>query len=339
MKKKSFLKGVLFAMGFLAMLSGLFGCRHKEEPEVTPEKPDIEFGESGDDFSSAGKAAYRKVSHCEFYTGGMRIGFSYVIGKGDKKTSGYTMTVDDRGNGITDMTCELDEPIIEELSKLCADLNIVSWDGFNKTMKGVLDGSTFSLYLDFEDGTHVAARGSNSFPTNYSEFEKSFVEVLAPAVDAERSRIREEKYAHGDYSKTPEIAMINYSGRGASGSDSYSFLIRDGASQGTKLEINVTSVSGEFIAPGTYHYYGEADDTDKLLKKLQKVFENYNVYRWDGYDESTPDYNDREWFQLSISYPNAEISAMGCGDTENYAEVRKELLEILTEYMLPYVAN
>lgn len=329
-------------MGLFTMLSGMLGCKKEENVLVKPDDgleappmpgPDDEFGEVGNDYSKDGVGEYKKVVGCHFNISGMREGFSYTIKKDEKNEGRYVLECDDHSNSISEITCSVGEDTMEKLSQLVSDRNILSWDGFSKSMRGVLDGSGFSLEVVFEDGTYVSAHGSNSFPKNYNEFEREFLEIMGPVVKAEAENIREKKFDKGDYLQPLSMAMINYKDRGASGSDSYSYLIRDDSSSSFRLEINVTSMSGDFVEPGEYHYCGspEGFSTDELLAKIQEVLVKYKVYKWDGYDESTPDYNDREWFQLNFCYPDASISAMGCGDTKNYSKVRKELLEILAE--------
>lgn len=327
------LKGVLLTMGLLAMISGLFGCKKNPEPDIPG--PDDEFGIVGNDYSMDGPGEYKEIVGCRYRVNGYGPGFTYEINKSEDGR--FVLEYENREEGIEDLFCEVDAATMEELARLCEKLNILSWDKFDMSANGVLDGSGFDLSIEYADGTHIRASGDNCFPKNYNEFEKGIAEVLAPAIGAERARIREEKYKTGAYSGKLEFAMINYSGRGASGSDSYSFLIRNSSSNSTKAEMTVKSASGEFIESGKYSFRGDPENIDDLLAELQAVLEKYNVYKWDGYDKSTPDYNDREWFQLSFDYAEASINCCGCGDTEHYDEVRKEILEILIAYMKDYM--
>lgn len=76
---------------------------------------------------------------------------------------------------------------------------------------------------------------------------------------------------------------------------------------------------------------------------MQKIFYK-NVLKCKKYcreakNYGTPDYKDREWFRLDFCYAKAKISCMGCGDTENYAEVRKDLPETVIRHMRACLAK
>lgn len=333
-------KGVVLVMGLLAMLGGLFGCtKGTGEPEenenihetATPKGT----GDKEDDGGESVNHLSKKVVTCDFGVSGYMPGFSIVIEKDEDDDSKTVLRYENRDTGYIDITCEVDSDTMDRLNRLFGELNIISWDKFKKSDDYVLDGSGFYLYATFDDGTAMSAQGSNCFPENYGKFESGMLEVIAPLVEAERARINDEKYQNGDYSKRPEEVMINFSGRGKSGSDKYSFLLRDGETSYNSAEMTVNSVSGEFIKSGDYSFAGNPDISG-LMDEIQKILEKYKVYKWDGYDKSTADYSDREWFQIFIGYENASIDACGCGDTENYAKVREELLELLIKYMQEY---
>lgn len=333
-------------MGLIALLSSLVGCTKEPKKPAGPdndtkpantktEKPDTDI-EPGNKDENPGPGVYKKVIGCEYRINGYSISCHYSIKKSDDKEGSFVLDYSNMLNAVSDINCEINDDTMEAISKLCEELNVVSWDKFDEVDEEVLDGSGFSLYLSFEDGTYISASGDNRFPKNYGKFEDGLAEILKPSIELALEKERDKKYENGEYSQKLEMAMINYSGRGLSGSDSYSILIRDNSSTSTKADIEVKSASGEFIEEGSYRYYGDPENTDELLAKIQEILEKYKVYKWDGYDESTPDYNDREWFQLDFCYPQASISCCGCGDTENYAEVRKELLELVIEYLKEY---
>ena len=55
------------------------------------------------------------------------------------------------------------------LSALINALKLSEWNGFDETDTNALDGESFSLDVEFSDGDAIAARGSNCFPTGYTE--------------------------------------------------------------------------------------------------------------------------------------------------------------------------
>ena len=54
-------------------------------------------------------------------------------------------------------------------SALVQELGLAEWDGCHKIDRDVLDGASFSLSVEFEDGGVIDASGSNCFPRGYSE--------------------------------------------------------------------------------------------------------------------------------------------------------------------------
>ena len=54
-------------------------------------------------------------------------------------------------------------------SALVQALALTDWNGYHKIDRDVLDGASFSLRVEFEDGGVIDASGSNCFPRGYSE--------------------------------------------------------------------------------------------------------------------------------------------------------------------------
>ena len=54
-------------------------------------------------------------------------------------------------------------------SALVQELGLTEWNGYHKIDRDVLDGASFSLSVEFEDGGVIDASGSNCFPRGYSE--------------------------------------------------------------------------------------------------------------------------------------------------------------------------
>lgn len=160
-------------MGFLGLISTLFGCSKKEEESEVPS------GIVGEDFSEEGTGEYKKIQSFYYNVNGYNPGFDFDIKADENKPDKYEMTCNDYENGVRDKTYKVDVSTIESLSQLCAELNILSWDKFKQHDENVLDGSGFMLSITFEDGTQVYAQGENSFPKNYWDFEKRAYEILS----------------------------------------------------------------------------------------------------------------------------------------------------------------
>ena len=54
-------------------------------------------------------------------------------------------------------------------SALVQELGLAEWNGYHEIDRDVLDGASFSLSVEFEDGGVIDASGSNCFPRGYSE--------------------------------------------------------------------------------------------------------------------------------------------------------------------------
>ena len=75
-----------------------------------------------------------------------------------------------------------DEAMTEALASLVEEYHLVSWNGFNDSAKGVLDGESFLFTMVWENGFGIEASGDNAFPENYDDF-RSAVEELFGAED------------------------------------------------------------------------------------------------------------------------------------------------------------
>ena len=49
--------------------------------------------------------------------------------------------------------------------------------------------------------------------------------------------------------------------------------------------------------------------------------------KWYNWDKAAEDYNNAEWFQLSFSFEEGNMNAMGTEYPENYDEFRSEVLQ------------
>ncbi len=58
---------------------------------------------------------------------------------------------------------------MSSFSALVRALNLAEWNGYHEIDRYALDGASFSLSVEFEDGGVIDASGSNCFPRGYSE--------------------------------------------------------------------------------------------------------------------------------------------------------------------------
>ena len=63
----------------------------------------------------------------------------------------------------------VDQAWVDVLTDIVYRNNMVRWDGFHESSRGLLDGTNFSVTLMFSDGTSVNASGYGSFPKCYGD--------------------------------------------------------------------------------------------------------------------------------------------------------------------------
>lgn len=102
--------------------------------------------------------------------------YSYEVGK-DEET-GELVVIYELHCGNETYELPADAELMQELQLLIDQHELRKWDGFSKTDSMVLDGSGFSLEVDFADGTSIAARGSNSFPDGFGEAQSAIDELF-----------------------------------------------------------------------------------------------------------------------------------------------------------------
>ncbi len=97
----------------------------------------------------------------------------------------------DLNAGYYEADAELDESAFDTLSEIARQYKLEKWDGFDKVNKMALDGSSFGLHINLEDGSSIDAYGSNSFPTGYGEASRKIVECFESLVE-ENAEIKEK---------------------------------------------------------------------------------------------------------------------------------------------------
>ena len=67
----------------------------------------------------------------------------------------------------------VDEAWVDQLQNIVYANNVIQWDGFSESDTTLLDGTHFSITLEFSDGTTVNANGYGSFPAYYGNVSKA----------------------------------------------------------------------------------------------------------------------------------------------------------------------
>lgn len=71
--------------------------------------------------------------------------------------------------GEREHVLEMTQEEAQALANIVQKHALNRWNGFDKVDRRALDGTGFELVIDYEDGQHLYASGSNAFPKGYRE--------------------------------------------------------------------------------------------------------------------------------------------------------------------------
>ena len=91
---------------------------------------------------------------------------------------------------------DADESVFQKLCAVFGNYKIAEWAGFRGHDSQALDGTGMSFEVVLTDGTEINARGTNSFPKNYS----SFAQELCKLITTEK--ISSVRFSEGTYEIT-----------------------------------------------------------------------------------------------------------------------------------------
>lgn len=252
--------------------------------------------------------------------------FSCEIVRTDMNTVNISYeALDHQDYGTMEMTSAVE--ILDDLYCLYLKYDIARWSGYSKTHTGVLDGSGFSLSMEFNNGERLSCSGNNCAPQGYYDFEKEMREILEPYLQQMRDAEREKMVAQGVDGKL-NMAMINFISH-EFGNDKFEMLIRRHNGKSNNFDVRISSYSGEFIEKGKYNYYCMLPDEDIGFEKIKALIEKYDVIKWYDWNKTASNPNEAEWFQLVFDFESGSIQAMGTEHPENYDEFRGELLKYI----------
>ncbi|MBQ3384485.1 MAG: hypothetical protein IJG59_04640 [Erysipelotrichaceae bacterium] len=236
-------------------------------------------------------------------------------------------TFDHSDYGTMEIT--VNDDILNTLYQLYLKYQAARWSGYSKYDEGVLDGSGFSLSMEFNDGDTMSCSGENCVPEGYREYEKEMREVLKPYFQQLLDRERDRQIAKGIDGEL-RTAMINYIGN-KFGTDRFEMLIHHYNGKNRNFDVRISSRTGEFIAKGKYNYYYMLPDEDIGFENIKALIEKYNVISWYDWNKASANPYEDEWFQLGFDFGSMSIQAMGTEHPENYDEFRRELLQYIVE--------
>jgi len=86
-----------------------------------------------------------------------------IVREGD----GFRVT-QSSGGGQTVRSAYVEQAVGGQVTDILRTHRALSWDGYAKSDPRVLDGTTFTLSVAFDDGTTISAQGANNYPKGLS---------------------------------------------------------------------------------------------------------------------------------------------------------------------------
>ena len=144
------MKWIILCIVFLLILGGC-GESPEPAPEPVPAQPEAEPVE---------------LKEFSFWHSGMMAEDCFVFTVRQVEED-VILSLEENFSGGAVLDGPVDPAVLEQLEMIAGKYDLVSWDGFNESSSGVLDGSAFSLSMTLADGRTVEAQGNNAFPTGY----------------------------------------------------------------------------------------------------------------------------------------------------------------------------
>lgn len=316
---------VLILVGVMALVGSFFGCRGVIGP-----------GEKGED----GLGAKAKTNT----SGTVAFSFSYdgTIG-GDNYRYGVEKEADGRiiftyesmeYPDYGEMKREVEQAVLDRLDAIYRENDVCRWEGYSKYNPNVSDGDGFSLRFAFADGNSMYAHGSNCYPDGYQAFFSAMRSVCDPIASELLEDKRQEMIERG-FDGTVDSLMAFFRQNGASGADSYEFILSKEGVRNANYDVRIHSESGEFLPVGDYRVYRAVPDEYIDFDGVQALVDKYSLIEWYNYDKAAEDYNNSEWFQIEFGFTGgSRLSAMGTEPPAHYAEFRHDFLQLMTQGLL-----
>lgn len=85
----------------------------------------------------------------------------------------------------------LTEEEMTQFAKNLVEANVASWNGFDKSDKDILDGYSFCLEIQYDEGTKLRAHGYMKYPKNYEAVHKALMDFFLGTIEANTDFDRE----------------------------------------------------------------------------------------------------------------------------------------------------
>ena len=227
-----------------------------------------------------------------------------------------------------EMTETVESALVDSLEALCAKHDVLRWDGYDKIDRRVCDGHGFSLSVHYDNGKEMYAHGMNMSPAGFHDFDNDMHALFAPVCEQMCAKALAAKKAEGVKGDvTFVLASISNHGVG----DEYFVMLSPSAIRDYNFDVKIKSRTGEYFPKGNYRYISPIPDEAIDWKAFTKLVQKYKMVEWMDWEKSAENYNECEWFQISFSFEEGHISAMGTLHPEGYDGFRKDFLQLLVK--------
>jgi len=121
------------------------------------------------------------MSGFSFSHSGMHTGLMYTLSAANTD-AGWQAQISLLG-GEREHVLEMMEADVERLAAIAVEHHLQAWSGFDKSDPRCLDGTGFRLRIDYADGKHMYAEGSNAFPKGYAAAKDDILDYFAELME------------------------------------------------------------------------------------------------------------------------------------------------------------
>lgn len=185
------------------------------------------------------------------------------------------------GGRIVDTMIE--DNVLEQLGEVMGTYHVDRWDGFDKKSKHVLDGSRFTLSVTLADGSTISARGSNSFPENYSDVH-NHVQTLYAALMEQYASSDDEPICGGHTEREDPNAPKTIASTEISALSARFFCLDvDDPSQGSHYAFQILPDDNEeWVLSCSVPVEGSAPVDESVMHDIQSLINTYDLVRFNG---------------------------------------------------------
>ena len=205
---------------------------------------------------------------------------------------------------------EIDENTLQKIVDVLNKYKVSYWNNFHRSNKRILDGNSFSFYLKTKDN-YISASGYMKWPRNYHKVKEELDSIFNSLYNVEKINMENLEYLHFSYSK--------------------------GYAANSNIIYNIDRKDDKYICKIkpygiSYEEVKEIEIDKDTLKKIEDIFNKYDVSLWDGFDGTDKYVLDGDSFSFYLKTKDNYISASGYMKwPSNYDNVREELDKIFNE--------